>query len=239
VKLLDRPVDDRAWEKARRLLLRQPRSEADVAPATQMPESARVRQIEFVAYAEDCTLSGQIALAGDRLSDVLNENERFVLVDVLVTDLAGGDRFEVHELQVEREDLLLVHATGPRGHAQRRRNTRQHPIVAKLGPYELRGYIHALPGSNAIDSLRRRSPIVAVADAIIDFSVATTRERRRVGTVLMNRDLTDWIVPGFGDDDELADLDLPVQAGPLVKDFTGAVLAWDDGESNGLDRSIA
>ena len=44
---------------------------------------------------------------------------------------------------VPRDELLLVHATGPRGDQARRPRTRQHPLAVQLGPYQVRGYLHA------------------------------------------------------------------------------------------------
>jgi hypothetical protein len=213
------------WTNAIRLVFRhgaRPPADEPLAPVTPRPH-----EIEFVAYAEDCTLSGRLALSGDRLSDLLNANERLLLVDVLVADLAGGNAIEVHELQIQRDELLLVHATGPRGHLQRRTRTRQHPIVARLGPYEVQGYIHALPGSDPIAGLRRRGPMVVLTDAVIRFTAQSVEQERRVSAVMINRELADWVAPGVGETDELATLEMPTVTGPLVKDFTGSLLSWD------------
>jgi hypothetical protein len=191
------------------------------------PVDNRPPEIEFVAYAEDCILSGHVRLAADRLSDLVNDHEELELVDVLVADLSGGEGFEVHQLLIKRDEILVLHATGPRGRVDRRQRTRQHPIVAKLGPYEVRGYIHALPGADPIAGLRRRRPIVALTDAVIEYWVGRERQRRRVSTVLINRELADMIVEGNEEEDELAGLEMPVDtSGPLIKDFTGEVLGW-------------
>ncbi|MBA2720467.1 MAG: hypothetical protein H0U52_14685 [Chloroflexi bacterium] len=185
-------------------------------------------EVEFVAYAEDCILSGQVELAADRLSDLINAHEQLELVDVLVADLTDGHAFEVHELAIRRDEILVVHATGPRGRVDRRQRTRQHPIVAKLGPYTVRGYIHALPGSDPIASLRHRRPMVALTDASLEYFVGREEIRRRVATVLINRQLADWIVEGDDLADDLSRFDPPVAGqGPLTKDFTGDVLGWN------------
>ena len=128
-------------------------------------------EVEFVAYAEDCVLSGRVRLEADRLSDLLNANREFELVDVLARDLAGGDPVRVHELQIARDEILVVHATGPRGRADRRHPTRQVPIIVKIGPYEVSGYVHVMPGADALASLRRGRSLVALSDAAIDYHV--------------------------------------------------------------------
>jgi hypothetical protein len=183
----------------------------------------RIPEVEFIAYAEDCALSGRIRLAEERLSDLLNEHESFELIDVLVTPLDGSLPIELHDLLIARDELFLVQASGPRGNAARRQRTRQHPVLVKASPYEVHGYLHALPGSDPISSFRRRRPMVALSDAVVRFAVAGQAQERRAGTVIVNRELADWIAES--EDEELASLDVPAgEAGPLAKDFTGDLL---------------
>jgi hypothetical protein len=173
-------------------------------------------------YAEDCVLSGHLSLSAERLSDLLNGQESFELFDVLVEDLTGAEPIEAREVNVARDEILLVHAGGPRGNAGRRQRTRQHPIVVKTGPYQVRGYVHTLPGSDPVASLRRRKPMVALTDAVIEFVVESAPQVRRAGVVIVNRDAVDWIVEGH--DAEVVMPEMPVDSsGLLLKDFTGDV----------------
>lgn len=184
---------------------------------------AAIRDVEFIGYAEDCTLSGRVALATERLSDLLNQHERYELVDVLVSPLSGESAFELREMLVERDEVMLVHAMGPRGNVARRQRTRQSPIVVKAGPYEVHGYLHATPGSDPIASLRRRKPMVALTDAVIRYSVGRQAQERRVSTLVINRETVDWIAAG--EDADVLTVDMPVElGGPLLKDFTGDLL---------------
>ena len=98
------------------------------------------------AYGEDCVLSGLVRMAADRLTDMLNEHDEYLLVNVLVEGLAGDRAVEVTEVLVRRDELFLVHAAGPRGNQDRRHRTRSHPVAVQLGPYHVRGYLHVLPG---------------------------------------------------------------------------------------------
>jgi hypothetical protein len=197
-------------------------------------------EVEFVAYGEDCVLSGRLAMPADRLTDLLNAHDQYVLVDVLVERLADGSAIEVHELAISRDEILVVHATGPRGNPSRRQRTRQHPIAVRLGPYEVRGYIHALPGSDPIDSLRRRNPMVPLTEAWVEYSAGGTVQRRHVSSLVINRELMDWAVEAS--DEEIQLPELPVSdedRGPLVKDFTGLVLADVDPDLDARDAAIA
>ena len=199
-----------------------------VAAATSSvaPERAASRasqQVEFVAYGEDCLLSGVVRLASDRLTDMLNDHDEYQLVDVLLEELAGGRAVEVKEVLVRRDELLLIHAAGPRGNQDRRHRTRSHPVAIQIGPYHIRGYLHALPGADPVQAIRRRKPMVPLTDAWIDFATAAGRQRRRVGTVVVNREQIDWIVPAVDDEVEMPDMPLSADKGPLLKDFTGAL----------------
>lgn len=185
----------------------------DVAPATQ--------QVEFVAYGEDCVLSGMVRMETDRLTDMLNDHDEYLLVDVLVESLTEERVVEVKEILVHRDELLLVHATGPRGNQDRRHRTRSHPVAIQMGPYHVRGYLHALPGADPVQAIRRRKPMVPLTDAWIEFPSNTGRQRRRVGAVVVNREQIDWIVPAVDDEIEMPDLPLGADGGPLLKDFTG------------------
>ena len=198
------------------------RSTTPLSDPPSQPAPKRAPEIDLVVYAEDCVLSGHLPLAAERLSDLLNSLESFGLADVLVEDLAGSAPMEVPEVVVAREEILVVHAGGPRGNAARRQRTRQHAIVLKTGPYEVRGYIHTLPGSDPLASLRRRKPMVALTDAVIEFTVESAPQVRRAGVVIVNRDAVDWIVEGH--EEEVSMPEMPVDSsGLLLKDFTGDV----------------
>ena len=182
----------------------------------------KVQQVEFVAYAADCILSGQLQLGAERVSDLLNDNMEFELVDVLVEDLTGGQGVVIRSIEVRREELLIVHASGPRGNAGRRNRTRQHPIVAKTGPYEVHGYVHALPGNDPIASLRRRKPMIALTDAVIRYSTGSIPQQRRASVAILNRDCVDWVAESR--DEAVPTIHMPVDTGGLLlKDFTGDV----------------
>lgn len=187
------------------------------------PASRSTQQIEFVAYGEDCILSGVVRMEADRLTDMLNDHDEYLLVDVLVEGLSELRAVEVKEVLVRRDELILVHAAGPRGNQERRRRTRSYPVAIQAGPYHLRGYLHVLPGTDPMQAIRRRKAMVPLTDAWVEFPSTSGRERRRAGTVVVNREQIDWIVPAVDDEVEMPDLPLSADKGRLVKDFTGAL----------------
>ena len=78
-----------------------------------MTAAPRATFIDFVAFADDATLSGRVEMAAGRLSDLLNAHEEYVLRDVLVSGYDGGRGYEFHELAIPGDDLLVVQRRGP------------------------------------------------------------------------------------------------------------------------------
>ena len=206
---------------ARHPAIAEPDLKPDVtSDAAKVADAPKIVEIDVVAYAEDCILSGRLPMATERLSDLLNAHDEFEFVNVRVEDLLGNSPIETRDVVVHRDELLLVVAPDPRGNARRRNHTSKHPIIARIGPYEVRGLIHALPGADPIDSIRRRKPMIALTDAVIDFSIGTTHHRRVASVVILNRDIVDSIAAG--QEAKMAMLDMPVgNQGRLLKDFSG------------------
>jgi hypothetical protein len=144
--------------------------------------------IDFVAYADDCTLSGQIRLASGRLTDLLNGCDEWQLVDVMAESFDGQALVEIKELTVPRDEILAVQASGPRGDNERRHRTNLHPVIVQAGRLRIRGYLHARPGLDPLVVIARGTPMVPLTDASIEYEHHGLRERRRVGTVVVNRD---------------------------------------------------
>jgi hypothetical protein len=187
-----------------------------------------------VVYAEDCVLSGTLDIGGARLSDRLNDRIDHVLTDVIVTSLADGHRLELPTLTVAGDEILAVDTAGPRGDPAKRRRTRQHPIAVKAGPYIVRGYFHALPGADPVASFARRPAFVPLTDAWLEFSLGDQPIRAQAGTLLVNRDATDWLQPVEDDEVALPAIPVATAGGPMVKDFTYQVLVSEVGKEKAV-----
>lgn len=196
----------------------QARARVEFEPA---PGLVTIPRIDIVVFAEDSVLSGHIRLSGDRVSDVLNDSAEYEVTDAVLEDLADGHAITCEELLLQRDELMVVEATGPRGDASRRRRTCQHPIVAKAGPYDIFGYLHTFPGFDPIASLRRRQPIVAITDAVIGYTYGSAPRMRWADVVMLNRECLDWIAKA--PDDALMLEMPPGPIGRLTKDYTGAL----------------
>lgn len=179
--------------------------------------------VEIVAYAADCVLVGRVRLEGERLTDMLDEVDAVELLGVHVDPLDGSAGSELTSLVVQRDELLLVHTTGPRGHSGRRRRTRQHPVAVSAGPYEVSGYVHALPGADPLTSIRGRRAMIPVTDAVIDFQLGGERHRLPAGVVLINREHIAFLSHARDLGVAVPDMPVPTEQGVMLKDFTGNV----------------
>lgn len=174
--------------------------------------------VDFVAYADDCALSGRIRLRAERLTDMLNDHDELQLVDVLVQSVTERESVEVREVIVPRDELLLVHATGPRGDLTRRTRTRLTHVAMSVDRYRVRGYLHAAPFIDALSALHRRSPMVPLTDAVIDYQIGDEWFRQRVGTLIVNRGAIDHIIETPDHDIAVVD-DVAIELEPHATDL--------------------
>jgi hypothetical protein len=161
------------------------------APA--LPTGDDARLVKFVAYGEDCVLSGEAVLDADRLTDMLNDHDEYVLAGVTVERFDDGEPLTVEEIVALRDEIFMVHAAGPRGDAARRNRTTPQHLAIKMGAYEVRGFFHALPGADPVEALRRRKTMVPITDARIGYLFQGQRRETRVDTLIINRELIDWV----------------------------------------------
>ena len=174
---------------------------APTVEMTMVPETPDI--VAFVAYGADCVLSGRTTLDGDRLSDMLNDHDEYALIGVTVERFDGGPPLAVDDVVVSRDEIWMVHAGPPRGAIGRRTRTAPQHVAIKMGPYQVRGFIHSLPGSDAVASIGRRKPMIPLTDVRIAYIMLGEEREVRAATVIVNRDQIEWLAavepghPGF------------------------------------------
>ena len=62
-----------------------------------------------------------------------------------------------------------------------------------MGPYQVRGFLHALPGADPVAAMRRRKPMVPLTNVRIEFTFNGETREDRVETVIVNREQIDWV----------------------------------------------
>jgi hypothetical protein len=183
-----------------RLVMRQPSSAGPDGPSPNAPDGPPevddFPEIDFVAYTSDERLSGRIRLDASRLSDMLNGHDEYVLVDALAERLPHGGSLVVPEILVRRNELPLVHVSGPRGDRTLRIPTQPHRIVLRSGRYLVSGRLHSGPGEDPLASIRARRPMVPLTFAAIEFRRGGEIVREPSGTIVVNRELVDWVREG-------------------------------------------
>lgn len=175
-----------------RLVLRQP------GPPDRTPGGmdADLPEVDFVAYSTSERLSGRIRLDSARLTDMLNAHREFVLVDALAERLPEGGSMVVPEILVGRHELALVRAGGPRGDRARRIPTTKHQLILRSGRYLVSGRLHSSAGEDPLAALRARDPMVPLTNAAIMFRVGPDIVEEPGGTIVVNRDLVEWVRKG-------------------------------------------
>lgn len=191
-------------------------------PAAQEGARRSDREVEFSAYTADCRLFGFVRLAGERLSDALNELEELHLDSVLVVALEDNRAIEMRQLVVSRDELIAVRASGPRGNAARRIRTRPSPVAVKAGPYMVRGYVHGPPGGDPLRRFRGPRPMVPMTESWIEYESGGSQHRARVGPMIVNTAFVDW-VERAKETDVRVDLPVEMRIDPRAKDMTGHV----------------
>ena len=149
--------------------------------------------VQFVAFDGHHRMFGWVHLRADRLTDLLNAHDDLLLTDAEIESLEGGATRSVDEILIRSGELIAVHASEPRGNEARRRLTRTHAIAIQSGNYLIGGYLHAPPGSDPIVSLGERPRMVPLTDAWIEYWSGGERTKQSSGTIIVNRDLVDWM----------------------------------------------
>jgi hypothetical protein len=177
-------------------------------------------QIPFTAYADDCTVRGEIALGADRLSDLLSSTTEYEVKAAAFRALDDGRVVEADSVAILRDDLCMVVASGPRGRADRRLWTRQHPVRARVGPYTVLGYLHASPTIDPMRTTDRRA-IVALTNCVVGYAEGEADVWVENDTLLVNTTKIDVLETAHHEDLGLAaHVHLPTKKDPRAKDLT-------------------
>jgi hypothetical protein len=201
----------------------EPLVEPDVPPQPPTPPT-----VDVLAFAADCSISARVQIDAERLSGLLNGRDVYRLSNALLQGLDDGRLVEVADLDLSRDELLVIQIAGPRGDRERRVRTAAFPIEMQIGPYRVHGYIHVRPGGDALRGFTRREEMVPLTDAWVSYTMAGTSMRQLFGAIAVNRLWVDWLAEATDDEVTLPGPVMPHPSGPLLKDFTGHVLGYQD-----------
>jgi hypothetical protein len=149
--------------------------------------------VRFVAYAGRQRLSGWVRLRADRLTDLLNAHDELHLSDAQLDDLEDGTGRSVREMRIAVNDLVAVHASGPRGSEALRTRTHARPVAVQCGLYLIGGYLHVASGADPLAAFRGRPPMVPLTDAWIEYWADGARRKHATGVIIVNRRQADWV----------------------------------------------
>jgi hypothetical protein len=156
--------------------------------------------IEFVAYTREFLVAALLAMRADRMTDLLNAVDELELHDTLVQWLHDGALRGAETLSIERVALVAVKANAPRGNPARRHPTGRVSVAAGCGPLLMHGDLHVRRGGDARADLGRRPPMIPLTDATIRFSLGGKHRVDHAETLIVNRDVVDWMQPATDED---------------------------------------
>ncbi len=149
--------------------------------------------VPFIGYALGRRFIGYVECEGERLTDMLNRTELIVVRETYVENFDDETVVNLGDGEVDRSILYAVEANGTRGEVTRRIHTIRHRLQVQLGPYSALGLLHALPGQMPLPYIHARGPMIPLSDATIGFACRGTLQLRDVGTLVVNRDMLDWV----------------------------------------------
>jgi hypothetical protein len=166
--------------------------------ATARSDEPRVPIVGLTLYTGDSLAFGYVPLAAGRVTDLLNEHEEYEFFDTHLESLEDGHGLTLPPVAIARDEIFVVAVAGPRGDPKRRTRTRPIPIELHVGPYDVYGNIHVVPGTDPMSSFRRRT-MVPITEATVEWDTPEGRKVAQWDTVVVNRPLTDWIAPARRD----------------------------------------
>jgi hypothetical protein len=187
--------------------------------------------IDFVGFTLDHRVTGQIPLADDRLSDMLNSVARIVVRAAVSEEIDTG-RVDPGDLTMPCGELLVVVGSGRRGVESQRRKTLTRRVRVGLNRYSVDGLLHvprsahtASLGGKPDELLVGRDLLVPLTDATVSYERGRNRVEERWETVLINRARVSWIeaadeTPELGAD-RPEDASARLLRSRSAKDFTG------------------
>jgi len=164
---------------------------ADETPRATAPDDL----IDFVAYTREFLVAGLIAMRASRMTDLLNEIDELELSEPVVQSLSDGTVCDTDRLVIRRSDLIAVKAGDPRGNPARRHPTGRVAVGAASGNTLMHGELHIRRGGDAVADLGRRPAMIPLTEATIWFSVAGEQRIDAAATLIVNRDVADWMKP--------------------------------------------
>ena len=145
-------------------------------------------QVEFLGFADGCRVQGRVDLDDARLADLLNRQPRILVRDAVVVRTSDGSSQTFGELEIDRDELDIVVADGPRGDPKRRRATACDCVSMQLGPYCAEGFLHSPQGEEAV-GIDDPPPMVALTDVVLEYEFRAESVSQWFRTLLVNRDM--------------------------------------------------
>lgn len=156
--------------------------------------------VPFVAYAERRRFIGYLdSGGGEQIGELLNRGESIVIREAFVEDFDEDTVVNLGDGEIDRSIVYAVETGAPRTDPSHRIRTVRHRLQVHLGPYNALGLLHSQPGQQPLPYLHASGPMIALSDATLAYQCRGHLTLRDVGTLIVNRDLIDWVRASDGD----------------------------------------
>jgi hypothetical protein len=163
----------------------------------------------FIGYSIGRRYIGHVDCGGDRLVDLFNGGGSVVIRDAFVESFDDDTVSHVGDVTVDRSILYAIEMDDRRGDEARAIHAVDHRrIHVRLGPYSALGLLPEAADQLALPLFDPSGPMIRLSDATIGYEGGGVPHLRDVGSLVVNRELMDWV--RAGDEDAPAFMGVPV-----------------------------
>jgi hypothetical protein len=168
-------------------------------------------QTPFIAYSIGRRYIGHVDCGGNRLVDLFNAGGSVVIRDAYVESFEDDTVSHVGDVTVDRSILYAIEADFRRGDEARAIHAERRRIHVRFGPYSALGLLPDASDQLVLPLFESGGPMIRLSDATIGYAGGGVPHLRDVGSLIVNRELMDWVRAG--------EEDAPAFAGvPVVTD---------------------
>ena len=147
----------------------------------------------FVGYSYGRRYVGQVDCGGDRLAQLINDDGSVMVHDAYVESFDDDTISHLGDVTLDRAILYAIELDCRREEQARRAGSERRRIHVRLGPYSALGLLPETAGQLPLPLFGSGGPMIRLSNATIGYTGAGVPQLRDVGSLIVNRELTDWV----------------------------------------------
>jgi hypothetical protein len=155
--------------------------------------------VPFIGYSTGRRFIGYVECMGEQMADLLNRSESLVIREAFVESFDDDTITNLGDGELARSDLYAVETNVDRGARPRHAPGPRQRLQIQLGPYTALGVLQDGSGQMQLPWAHGDGPMLPLSDATLGYWTHGQTKLRDVGTLIVNRDLLDWVRASEGD----------------------------------------